>query len=74
MALSPKFIRSQMAILKPLLKSCSLETMRKGQNTIGDLMAAAGAGQFILKEHLFEKFAGCWVVPKDERRDRKSVV
>lgn len=68
MALSPKTIRSQMALLKPLLKSCSLETMRKGQDLIGELMGVAKAGRFVLKEHTFENFTGCWVTPKDERR------
>lgn len=68
MAMSPKMIRSQMAILKPLLKSCSLETMRRGQNFVGELMGAAKAGRYILKEHHFGDFQGCWVVPKDERR------
>lgn len=68
MALSPKTVRSQMALLKPLLKSCSLETMRKGQDLIGELMGAAKAGRFVLKEHPFPEFTGCWVTPKDERR------
>lgn len=68
MALTPKTIRSQMALLKPLLKSCSLETMRKGQNLVGDLMGVAKAGRFVLKKHDFEDFSGYWVTPKDERR------
>lgn len=68
MALSPKTVRTQMAMLKPLLKSCSLETMRKGQDLIGELMGAAKAGRFVLKEHAFDNFSGCWVTPKDERR------
>ncbi len=68
MALSPKMIRSQMALLKPLLKSCSLETMRKGQDLVGELIGVAKAGRFILKEHTFPDFTGCWVTPKDERR------
>lgn len=68
MTLSPKTIRSQMALLKPLLKSCSLETMRKGQDFVGELMGVAKAGRFVLKEHTFEHFTGCWVTPKDERR------
>lgn len=68
MALSAKTIRSQMALLKPLLKSCSLETMRKGQDLVGELMGVAKAGRFVLKEHSFPDFSGCWVTPKDERR------
>lgn len=68
MALSPKTIQAQLALLKPLLKSCSLETMRKGQNLVGDLMGVAKAGRYILREHTFPQFTGCWVSPKDERR------
>ena len=68
MPVSPKTIRSQMALLKPLLKSCSLETMRKGQDFVGELMGVAKAGHFVLKEHPFDHFTGCWVTPKDERR------
>lgn len=68
MALSPKTIRSQMARLKPMLSSCSLETMRKGQDLIGDLMGVSYRGSFLLKEHPFENFSGTWVIPKDERR------
>ena len=68
MALTPKMIRSQMAILKPLQRSCSLETMRKGQNLVGEMMGVGKAERFVWKPHSFEKFEGCWVVPKDERR------
>ena len=68
MALSPKTIQNQLALLKPLLKSCSLETMRKGQDLVGDLMGATKAGQYILKQHSFEQFTGFWITPKDERR------
>lgn len=68
MPLSSKTVRNQIAMLKPLLKSCSLETMRKGQNLAGDLMGVAKAGRFVLKKHDFEAFSGYWVTPKDERR------
>ena len=68
MALSPKMIRSQMALLKPMLASCSLETMRKGQNLAGELVGASRRGHFVLKDHPFADFTGTWVIPKDERR------
>lgn len=68
MALSAKTVRTQMERLKPLLNSCSLETMRKGQDLAGDLMGVARAGHFILREHTFADFTGAWVIPKDERR------
>lgn len=68
MSVSAKTMRSQITILSPLLKSCSLETLRKGQNKIGELMEAKYRKQVILKEHKFENFKGAWVMPKDERR------
>ncbi len=69
MALSPKMIRTQMARLKPLLKSCSLKTMRRGQELIGELMCAAKSDRFVEKRQDFEKFTSTWIVPKDERRE-----
>lgn len=68
MSVSAKTMRSQINLLSPILKSCSLETIRKGQNKIGELMEAKHRKQVILKEHSFEKFKGAWVMPKDERR------
>lgn len=68
MALSAKTVRNQMAILKPLLASCSLETIRRGQNMVGELMEAAHRQQVICKEHSFDTFSGIWTLPKDERR------
>ena len=68
MSLTAKTVRSQMALFSPILKSCSLETMRKAQDKVGELMEAKYRKEVILKEHKFEKFKGAWVVPKDERR------
>ncbi len=68
MALSVKTVRSQIAILKPLLKSCSMETMRKGQNLAGDLMRMGNSDRYLLKDHKFPEFTGSWVIPRDERR------
>lgn len=68
MAISAKTVRSQMALLSPLLKNRSLDTLRKGQDKIGELMEAKYRKQVILKEHSFEQFKGAWVMPKDERR------
>lgn len=68
MSLSAKTVLSQMTLLSPILKSCSLETLRKGQNKIGELMEKKYRHQVIVKEHKFENFKGAWAVPKDERR------
>lgn len=68
MALSAKTIRTQMNLLIPLLRSCSLDTIRKGQNKIGELMEAKYRRETYAREHVFEQFSGAWVIPKDERR------
>lgn len=68
MPLSAKTIRTQLAILKPLLGSASLKTIRKCQNKIGELMEFRQKGQVMVKEHAFDRFDGAWVIPKDERR------
>ena len=68
MALSVKTIRAQMAMLMPLLGSCKLETIRKGQNKIGEMMEARYRAQVLVREHTFSRFEGAWVLPKDVRR------
>ena len=68
MSLSPKTIRAQLNLLRPLLDSCSLETIRKGQNMIGELMGVRHRDQVMVKEHPFPQFTSAWVIPKDERR------
>ncbi len=68
MPLSAKAIRARLALLKPLLNSCSLELLRKGQNKIGELMEAAYRDQLLIKEHTFQTFTGAWMIPADERR------
>lgn len=68
MALSAKSIRSQLNILRPLLHSCSLETLRRGQNRIGELMEARFRREIYCRDHSFDCFDGAWIIPKDERR------
>lgn len=68
MAISAKTIHSQLARISPILKKCSLETVRKGQNMIGELVEAKFRKSVIVKQHTFENFKGAWAIPKDERR------
>ncbi len=68
MAFSAKMIRAQLARLRPLVESCSLETTRKGQDKIGELMEAKYRRRTIAKEHQFDNFSGAWILPRDERR------
>ena len=69
MQLSANTVREQLAHMKPMLENCSLETTRKGQNAIGELMRATRHAQVRVKSHDFEEFRGAWVLPKDLRRD-----
>ena len=68
MALSAKALRNQLALLSPLLRSCSLKTLRKGQEMMGELMEARYRDWVLTREHAFENFTGAWVLPKDENR------
>ena len=68
MSLSPKTIRSRLTLLHPILEACSLETVRKGQDKVGELMEARFRKQVIAKEHTFPLFTGAWILPQDERR------
>ncbi len=68
MPLSAKTIHSQLSALKPLLNSCSLNTMRKGQNKLGELMGSKYRSHVIVKKHHFANFEGAWIIPRDERR------
>ncbi len=68
MSLSAKNIRTQLARFQPLLENCSLETMRRGQNKLGELMEAKYRNQVIAKAHDFDTCPGAWILPRDERR------
>lgn len=68
MALSPKTVRNQLALLRPLMESCSLDTLRKGQNMVGDLMGLKERRQVMIKRHAFAGFQAAWVLPNDETR------
>ncbi len=68
MAFSAKTMRKHMARLAPVLKNCSLTTLRVGQNNIGHLMSSVHRKQTVITEHDLGNFKGAWVLPRDERR------
>ncbi len=68
MALSAKVVRAQIAMLQPLLRSLSLETIRKGQDKLGEMMRVIHNSRVMIKEHKFSRFDGAWILPKDNRR------
>ncbi len=68
MALTANTIRTQLFRLKPLLEGSSLESSRKAQSMIGELLEHKHSRRVMIKEHTFEDFVGAWVVPHEERR------
>lgn len=69
MAVTGKFIRSQLNMLKPLIMSCSLTTARSGQDKIGELMSRGRKHDVSVKERSFDNFKGAWIHPYGEVRD-----
>lgn len=68
MGLPAKLIRTQLNFFKPFMANCSLETSRKGQDKLGELMEALHRKEVIVKDHPFARFEGAWIMPRDERR------
>ena len=68
MALSPKFIKKQLEIFQPIITGCSLETSRKGQEIMGNLMFT-GKKHVTESRHDLPNFEGIWVYPNDETKN-----
>lgn len=68
MGLSAKFVRSQLNFLKPLMGTLDLESSRKGQARIGEIMQYLHRNEVIVKKHSFPTCEGAWVLPRDKRR------
>lgn len=68
MGLPAKLVHSQLNFFKPLVASCSLETIRRGQDKLGELMEAIHKKDVKVRDHPFDLFEGAWVIPRDERR------
>ena len=64
MSLSANAIRAQLRLVQPLLRSCTLDTLRRGQNMIGELMEA----KFRRQVKVETDAPGAWIIPADERR------
>lgn len=69
MSLSPKTILSRMGLLRPLMETVSLETVRNCQNKLGELMENRFRRELLDKEHTFEGFTAAWLLPRDTRRE-----
>lgn len=69
MAVSGKFIKKQMAAIRPLLMGASLDVVRRGQDKLGELMRYTRRKEISLSFKNFSNFKAAWVTPNDQRRD-----
>jgi len=69
MANTAKFIRSQLARLRPLLNGSSLEAARRGQDRLGELMMHTQLDQVSIEEQDLSSFRAAWVQPRDARHE-----
>lgn len=68
MPVSAKTLRTQLALMRPLLSTLSLSSLRKGQEKVGELIAAKYRGPVLCREHPFARFSGSWCLPQEVRR------
>ena len=69
MPLSAKTVRARIHLLQPLMKSQSLDTIRRAQDRVGELIESKYRRQILTKEHPFENFTAAWLLPRDQRRE-----
>ena len=73
--MTEKFVRAQLGILKPIIAGSSLESARKYQDLVGELMALSNKSSVSYNERSFENFTAEWVLPEADqfyRRARKE--
>lgn len=68
MELHAGLVRAQLNFFKPFVEGCSLQTTRRAQDKLGELMTALHKREVYVRGHDFGGFPGAWLMPKDERR------
>ena len=69
MQLTAKQVHARLALIQPLVETRSLETLRKGQDALGELMHTIHRSRVKVKRHDFSAFSAAWVLPRDLRRE-----
>lgn len=69
MQLTAKQIHARLTRIRPLVENRSLDTLRRGQNALGELMHTIHRARVRVKRHDFPDFPAAWVLPKDIRRE-----
>ena len=68
MPLSTATVRKQLFKLRPIFENLSLESARKWQDRIGELVSFTQRKKVNVLREKFDSFEGAWIIPKDERR------
>lgn len=69
MTFKTRLLRFQLELFKPFVEGCSLETTRKGQDKLGELMARIHRGDVEYVPREFSAFSGLWVLPKKQTQE-----
>lgn len=69
MALTSKFMKLQLNLIKPLINGCTLETARATQDKIGQIVAQTQKKKLRYSTHVFKNFMSVWVIPKKQKID-----
>ncbi len=69
MPLSQKFVKIQLKRLKPFFSDSKLETLRKGQDKLGEIMSMTVKKEIRYEKVSFDSFEAAWAIPKDEPRE-----
>lgn len=64
--MSEKFVRSQLLLARPIIEGRSLETIRKGQNAIGNLMRFSHKSNLHYEKRTVGDFECEWIIPEDD--------
>lgn len=67
MAISTKFVRPQLKLMKPMLTQLTIEKARIAQDKIGELMAYTRSRKVRFLPHRFVHFEGEWIFPKKQK-------
>ncbi len=66
MTFSVKFARKHLERLKPFLTESRMESARRGQELLGEILSATCKKTLEFSSCVFENFESVWAIPKDE--------
>lgn len=64
--MTEKFVRAQLGVLRPVIAGSSLESARRYQDLVGELMAISNKSSVSFNKRAFEGFDAEWVIPDED--------